>query len=68
MIYFMLQIMLYYIHLYMHSDELYGKDSWWKYYLLVMYSIVPMVLPIVFAPVAEWLNKLECHPTKVLMD
>lgn len=61
----MLIIMLHFMHENIHSEEIYGASSYLKYYPLIMYSILPIVSPLVFEPVAELLNEFESHSTKV---
>lgn len=67
LIYFMLRMMLYYVHANIHAEEYYGKDSYWKYYPSVVYSLLPVVSPLVFEPIAQYLNDFEMHTTKVLL-
>lgn len=62
----MFRVMLYFVDLYLRSEEIYG-DSWMKYWPLAMYSLLPILAPMIFDPIAEMLNKFENHPTSVIM-
>jgi hypothetical protein len=61
----MLSIMLHFMHENIHSEEIYGTDSYLKYYPLAMYSILPVISPYIFEPMAALLNEFEAHSTKV---
>lgn len=64
-IYLLLQCMLYYVDMQHHSEDIYGKDSWMKFYPSVIYSALPVVFPMLFEPIANYLNLFEAHATKV---
>ena len=65
LMYFMLQLMLYFIDHNLRSEEYYGKDSYWKYYPSIVYSLLPIISPYLFEPIATYLNKFEMHSTRI---
>lgn len=65
LMYVMVRIMLYFKNMQHHATEIYGEDSYYRYYPTVLYSVLPAVATIVFEPIAEALNKFEGHTTKV---
>eukprot|EP01031_Cornospumella_fuschlensis_P026837 gene26837-32435_t len=67
-IYVMFNIMLYYVDRHIRSEEIYGKDSYMRYYPLAVYSILPCLLPVVFEPIAIYLNNYEQHTTKAEVE
>ncbi|CAM9356615.1 unnamed protein product, partial [Discosporangium mesarthrocarpum] len=44
--------------------KVFGEDSLWKYWPLVLYSIVPVTCSAVYGKVAVMLNNYEEHPTE----
>eukprot|EP01038_Epipyxis_sp_PR26KG_P008646 gene8646-11687_t len=65
MIISILYAMLFFYDQKVHADEIYGKDSYMKYYPLVAYSFVPIISAQIFIPVATKLNDMENNLTKV---
>lgn len=61
----MVRIMLYFKNMQLNASELYGEDSWYKYYPTIIYSVLPAVATMIFEPIADALNKFEGHVTKV---
>jgi anoctamin-10 len=60
----LLKLMLYFVDFHMRSDEIYGPSSWLRYYPTLIYSVLPVILPLVFEPIAIYLNNFESHSTK----
>jgi len=60
----MLYLMLHYMHENAHAEEIYGVDSLWKHYPMFINSLLPLISPIIFDPIARFLNELEAHSTK----
>jgi hypothetical protein len=65
LMYIMVRVMLYYKNLQHHTNEIYGADSYLKYYPTVLYSILPALATAIFEPIAQKLNYFEGHTTKV---
>lgn len=65
LMYVMIRVMLYFKNMQHHATEIYGADSYYKYYPTILYSILPAVATMVFEPIAHQLNNFEGHTTKV---
>ncbi|KAG5179391.1 calcium-activated chloride channel-domain-containing protein [Tribonema minus] len=61
---FCLRAMLYCIRLSDSAEDRYGKDSYWKYWPMVVYSVVPLACSFVYGLVAVKLNQFEGHRTE----
>lgn len=63
MVYILFRLMLYYVALNHSAEAIYGTHSWFKYYPMIMYSAIPSIAPMMFDPIAKYLNHFEAHPT-----
>lgn len=65
LMYVMVCVMLYFKNMQLNATQIYGTDSYFKYYPTLLYSALPAAATAVFEPIAERLNKFEGHTTKV---
>ncbi|CAM9365447.1 unnamed protein product [Phaeothamnion confervicola] len=59
-----IRVMLYCQYITDHTTELYGTNSWWKYWPTLMYSVVPPVCSVLYGKLSVALNKFEHHASK----
>ena len=67
MLFAVVRIMLYFLDAIDRAEDLYGKDSYWRYWPSTAYSLVPIVTAMLFDKLAGFLNKYEAYPTRVLL-
>lgn len=66
LMYIMIRVMLYFKNMQLNATEIYGADSYFKYYPTLLYSVLPAAATMVFEPIAHQLNTFEGHTTKVV--
>ena len=61
----LIRLMVYYMYIKDHAEEIYGKDSYKKYIPTIVYSIIPSVANFLFEILIVKLTEFEKHISKI---